>query len=176
VVARFERRSAVWTEEGKDLANDCAADDFEHFYDACVVRALEIPERSAVEGGAGELGDCVLRVLLSGAGKPHRVVCIQHGATEDDSGSDHADGVCGFLGAVSGGEVQVELRSGIRVHGVGGVFCVPQVVGKEVEGRKLKVEGKSQAHTAVMAASMAFSPTYGAERAGEAQKPLAEWR
>ncbi len=41
-------------------ANDLAPDDFQYFYDVCMVRPSEIPQRGVVESDLGELGHRVL--------------------------------------------------------------------------------------------------------------------
>src|SRR5689334_9733378 len=52
-------------------ANDPAADDFEHFYDVCMVRASKISRRGTVESDCCELGHRFFRILLPGPGEPH---------------------------------------------------------------------------------------------------------
>ena len=44
---------------GADFADSHSADHLEHFYDLCVVRALEVPDRAAVESNPVELGHCI---------------------------------------------------------------------------------------------------------------------
>src|SRR5690348_5425312 len=55
------------------LGHRPAADRLERLHDVRLVRAPEAPPGvAALDRRARELGDRVLRVLLSGAGKPHR--------------------------------------------------------------------------------------------------------
>ena len=61
-----------------------------------------------------ELADCVLRILLPSTGKPHRLLRIHRGPTEDDPGSDHSDRLRGFLGAVPEAAAALELSGGLR--------------------------------------------------------------
>jgi len=115
--------------EPKKHENYPPAHYFEYLYDLCLVRPSQVPNFRSLESDSGELGNRLLRVLLSGSGEPHRVLRIQHRTTEDHARGHHALGLLGFLGPLSRRENEVELRGGIRLHRPGSVFCFPQVVG-----------------------------------------------
>lgn len=50
-----------------------------------------------MEGNPHQLVYSLLRILLPGSGQPHRTLSIFRSATEDHSGSDNPDCVCGLL-------------------------------------------------------------------------------
>src|SRR5690349_562322 len=55
-----------------------------------MVRTPQIQAELALAGDCGELGDCVLRVCLSGAGESHRRELLHADATENHAGVHHA--------------------------------------------------------------------------------------
>jgi Putative member of DMT superfamily (DUF486) len=52
---------------GFSNANNLIAHYLQHLHDLCVVGPPEIPDRGALESNNGQLGICVLRILLLGA-------------------------------------------------------------------------------------------------------------
>src|SRR3954452_9014914 len=68
---------------------------FKRLHDFCLVRASEESESKALDrGGASELGDCALRILVTGARQPHWVHGAHASAAEDHAGSHHTNRVC----------------------------------------------------------------------------------
>jgi hypothetical protein len=55
-------------------ANDTFTHDVQYFHDGCVVRPFEVSQFHVVEGHPRQLGDCLLRVLFPGTGKPYWLV------------------------------------------------------------------------------------------------------
>src|SRR5262245_41307698 len=117
-VGKGNCKLAKIAKEGKHFPNEnrSFAQHFKHFYDVRLVRAPQIPELAAMDCHRGELVDCLRGVLLSGAGEPHRLVSVFHGAIENHSRGDHAGGVLRVLGDVSPRAVSVELRRGFLLH------------------------------------------------------------
>ena len=121
-------------------AHNTAFDDFERIYDLRLVWPPEIPQRGLVEGGARELGNRFLRVLLSGAGEPHWLLRIQCGAIENNAGGNYAFRVLRFFRLLFGRTAEMELPRGIRVHLPGSLLHFPQMVGTVLfQGRTISV-------------------------------------
>lgn len=109
-------------------ADCCVADDFERVYDHRLVRSSEVQGLSFVHGDSGELGDCLCRILLLGAGQPNRPRAVQCDATQDDSGGYYPRCVFNFLGRLSERSHEMELCGGIRAHRGGRLYHLQGMV------------------------------------------------
>lgn len=76
----------------------------------------------------GQLGHRFFRVLLPGAGKPHRLVRIHARAIKDDPRDHYAFDFPRILDFLPQGPLQMELRRGFCPHCGGSIFCFPQMV------------------------------------------------
>ena len=110
--------------------NNSAAVLLEYFYDDGVVRAFEVQEHAA---DPGELGDCVLRVLLPGAGKSIWLWGVHSISIEDHSGSDYAGRIYCVCVALFWRGAEVKLRGVVAVYPGGRGVCV---LGQAVTGWK----------------------------------------
>ena len=123
---KFPRNCSLSLNSGKMLrdANHYSSFHFEHLHDLCVVRTFEVPQLPIMEGDFCELAYRVRGILLSGSGKPPRVLSILDRAVENDSGSHHSGGVCYFFDHVSRRVTEVESRGRIPVHCLRGFLHV----------------------------------------------------
>src|SRR6478735_8753690 len=88
----------------------------QRLHDLCLVRPSEIQGELAAGGGAGELGDCLFRILAGGAGQPLGQRGLFGGAAQDHAGGDHAGGVRRLLGVVPEGAAGLESRARFSLH------------------------------------------------------------
>ena len=100
------------------------ADRFQRLHDLCLVRA---PQRghdfeAALDRGADQLGHCILRIYLSGAGQSPGKPILHIAPVEGHARSDHDDSVRGFLLAVYESPTDEELPLRIAVFGRSGIL------------------------------------------------------
>src|SRR5258705_8679864 len=110
-----------------DAAADPDAVRFQRLHDLCLVWPSEIQGEPAADGRAGELGDCLRRILAGGAGQPLGQRGVFGGAAQDHSGGDYAGGVRLLLGAVPEGAAGMESRARLCLHRLWRVSDFPQM-------------------------------------------------
>lgn len=96
----------------------------QYFHDFRVVRALAVSRNPALDCDRGQLVDCLCRVLLSGTGKPDRLIPILASAAENDPGSYYPGRLFSLFRYVSSRSVPVELPGRFCIYHLRGVLHV----------------------------------------------------
>ena len=115
-----------------------ASCDIQHIHDFCMVRTPQasgdedIYRLACIPGNPVFMGARLLRILRTGAGKPHRLLrqrrSVQHHAAESDSGSCFPDGLHDHRDVpFQGPAAPVEPPGSVRLPDIGCIFRLPEV-------------------------------------------------
>jgi len=93
-----------------------------------VVRAPKVQEHAVEIGDPDKLAYSVCGILLSGACQQDRQLSVFDRAIEDHAGSDHVDRLLYIFSSLPERRAEMELYSGVHVHGSGGILYIQEMV------------------------------------------------